>query len=180
MVIVTVSEVPSPEYLVTASGAGVSKSTKLSCLGKRISKWSHYKNRIPWECYIRSKTLVPAGYIKRMNKIWVKQGMRVPQWLTLQFRSIKSKFIQIREREEVMSYISDVLLNETPLQSYTVSIGDNPNVEVEDNEINIKTAHHEVRQEEELGVENKVAHWGHCKCWRNTYCNKKRSAWMWM
>ena len=93
-----------------------------------------------------------------MNKIWVKQGMRVPQWLTLQFRSIKSKFIQIREREEVMSYISDVLLNETPLQSYTVSIGDNPNVEVEDNEINIKTAHHEVRQEEELGVENKVAH----------------------
>ena len=93
-----------------------------------------------------------------MNKIWVKQGMRVPQWLTLQFRSIKSKFIQIREREEVMSYFSDVLLNETPLQSYTVSIGDNPNVEVEDNEINIKTAHHEVRQEEELGVENKVAH----------------------
>ena len=57
-----------------------------------------------------------------------------------------------------MSYISDALLNETPLQSYTVSIGDNPNVEVEDNEINIKTAHHEVRQEEELGVENKVAH----------------------
>ena len=63
-----------------------------------------------------------------------------------------------QEREEVMSYISDALLNETPLQSYTVSIGDNPNVEVEDNEINIKTAHHEVRQEEELGVENKVAH----------------------
>ena len=34
-----------------------------------------------------------------------------------------------------MAYVSDELLNETPLQSCTASIGDMPNVEVEDNEI---------------------------------------------
>ena len=38
------------------------------------------------------------------------------------------------------------------------SIGDMPNDEVEDNEIYIRTAEHEVRQEEELGVENEAAH----------------------
>ena len=46
---VTVSEAPSPECLVTASDAGLSKSPKSSRLGKRNSEWSHNKNKILWE-----------------------------------------------------------------------------------------------------------------------------------
>ena len=55
-----------------------------------------------------------------------------------------------------MAYVSDELLNETPLQSCTASIGDMPNVEVEDNEIIIRTVEHKVRQEEELRMENEA------------------------
>ena len=61
------------------------------------------------------------------------------------------------EREEVMTYVSDELLNETPLQYSTTSIGDTKNVEVEDNEISIRIAEHEVRQGEEVAVENEAA-----------------------
>ena len=61
------------------------------------------------------------------------------------------------EREEVMTYVSDELLNETPLQYSTTSIGDTKNVEVKDNEINIRIAEHEVRQGEEVAVENEAA-----------------------
>ena len=46
-----------------------------------------------------------------------------------------------------MAYVADKLLNETPLQSSTTSIGNTPNVEVENNEINIGIVEHEVRQE---------------------------------
>ena len=56
-----------------------------------------------------------------------------------------------------MTYVSDELLNETPLQYSITSIGDTKNVEVEDNEINIRIAEHEVRQGEEVGVENEAA-----------------------
>ena len=49
-----------------------------------------------------------------------------------------------------MTYVSDELLNETPLQYSITSIGDTKNVEVEDNEINIRIAEHEVRQGEKL------------------------------
>ena len=49
-----------------------------------------------------------------------------------------------------MVYVSDDLLNETPLQGSTANIGGTPKVEVEDNEINIGIAEHDVRQEEEL------------------------------
>ena len=42
----TVSKPPNPEYLVTTSGAGASKSPKSSCLDKRKSKWSYNKNKI--------------------------------------------------------------------------------------------------------------------------------------
>ena len=55
-----------------------------------------------------------------------------------------------------MAYVSDELLNETPLQSCIASIGDMPNVEVEDNEIIIRTVEHKVRQEEELQMENEA------------------------
>ena len=57
-----------------------------------------------------------------------------------------------------MAFLSGVLLNETPLQSSTASIGDTSNVEVEDNEISIRIAEHEVTQEEELEMENEAAH----------------------
>ena len=57
-----------------------------------------------------------------------------------------------------MAFLSGVLLNETPLQSSTASIGDTSNVEVEDNEISIRIAEHEVTQEEEFGMENEAAH----------------------
>ena len=53
-----------------------------------------------------------------------------------------------------MAYVADKLLNETPLQSSTTSIGNTPNVEVENNEINIGIVEHEVRQEEEPRVAN--------------------------
>ena len=53
--------------------------------------------------------------------------------------------------------MSDELLNETPLQYSTSSVVDAQNTEVEDNEINTRIAEHEVRQEEELGMENKAA-----------------------
>ena len=56
-----------------------------------------------------------------------------------------------------MTYVSDELLNETPLQYSTTSIGDTKNVEVKDNEINIRIAEHEVRQGEEVAVENEAA-----------------------
>ena len=80
------------------------------------------------------------------------------QRLALQVRNIKSKNILSKvEREEVMAYVSDELLNETPLQFSTASIDDTQNVEVGDNEINIGIAQHEVREQEELGVENEVA-----------------------
>ena len=52
--------------------------------------------------------------------------------------------------------MSDELLNETPLQ-YSTSSVDAENTEAEDNEINTRIAEHEVRQEEELGMENKAA-----------------------
>ena len=73
------------------------------------------------------------------------------KWLSVQVRNTKCKYNLSRiEREEVITYISDDSLNETLLQISTASIGDTPNVEVGDNEINIGTAEHEVRQEEEL------------------------------
>ena len=61
------------------------------------------------------------------------------------------------ERGEVMAYVSDELLNQAPLQYSTTSIDGTQNAEVEDNEINIGIAQHEVRQEEELVVENEAA-----------------------
>ena len=96
-----------------------------------------------------------------MHQLWVEKGMRElsSQQLAVKVRNIKSKNILSGvERKEVMTYVSDELLNVTPLQSYTDGIGDTPNVEVEDNEIKVRTAGHEVRQEEELGVENEAAH----------------------
>ena len=96
-----------------------------------------------------------------MRQLWVEKGMRElsSQRLAVKVRNIKSKkILPGAEREEVMTYVSDELLNVTPLQSYTDDIGDTPNVEVEDNEIKVRTAGHEVRQEEELGVENEAAH----------------------
>ena len=56
-----------------------------------------------------------------------------------------------------MAYASDELLNETPLQNFTASSSDAPNVDVEDNEINIRIAEHDVKQEEELRLENEAA-----------------------
>ena len=50
-----------------------------------------------------------------------------------------------------MTDVSDNLLNETALQYSTTSIGDMKNVEVEENEINIGIAEHEVTQEKEVG-----------------------------
>ena len=61
------------------------------------------------------------------------------------------------ERQGVMTDVSDNLLNETALQYSTTSIGDMKNVEVEENEINIGIAEHEVTQEKEVGVENGAA-----------------------
>ena len=73
------------------------------------------------------------------------------QRLAAQVRNIKSKNTLSKvEREEVVSYVSDELLNETPLQYSTANIDDTQNVEVEDDEINIGIAQHEVRQEEKL------------------------------
>lgn len=52
--------------------------------------------------------------------------------------------------------MSHYLLNKTPLQSSTARVGDTPNIEVEHNEINNRIAEHEVRTEEEFGVENEA------------------------
>ena len=101
------------------SGAGPSKSPKLNRLGKRKSKWTHNKNKIPWECLIKSITPLPTGYIKRMHQLWVEKRMRelFSQRLAVQVRNIKSKNILSKvEREEVMAYVCDELLNETSLQ----------------------------------------------------------------
>ena len=56
-----------------------------------------------------------------------------------------------------MAYVSDEFLNETPLQYSTASIDDTQNVEVEDNEMNIGIAQHEVRPDDEFWVENEAA-----------------------
>ena len=54
-------------------------------------------------------------------------------------QNINSKNILSRtEIEEVMAYVNGEMLNETPIQSSTASIGDTPNVEVEDHEISIR------------------------------------------
>ena len=101
------------------SGAGASKSPKLNSLGKRKSKWTHNKNKILWECLIKSITPLPTGYIKRMHQLWVGKGMRElsSQRSAVQVRNIKSKNILSKvEREEVMAYECDELLNETSLQ----------------------------------------------------------------
>ena len=48
---------------------------------------------------------------------------------TVQVRNFKNKNILSKvEREEEMAYVSVELLNETPLQNSTASIGDMPNV----------------------------------------------------
>ena len=75
-----------------------------------------------------------------MHQLWIEQGMKgLLEYL-------------------VTAYVSDLLLNETPLQNSTASVGDMPNVKVKDNGINIRIAEHDVKQEEELGVENETAH----------------------
>ena len=85
-----------------------------------------------------------------------KKDRALFQRLAVQIRNIKSKIILCRvEREEVIAYVSNELLNETLLQSFTGSSGDTPNVKVADNEINIGISEHEMRQEE-LEVENEV------------------------
>ena len=55
-----------------------------------------------------------------------------------------------------MAYASDELLTEAPLQSSRASTYDMPNVEVDDNEINIRIAAHDSKQEETLGMENEA------------------------
>ena len=45
-----------------------------------------------------------------------------------------------------MTYVSDELLTETPSQSFRASTYDMPNVEVEDNEINIRIAAYESKR----------------------------------
>ena len=75
-----------------------------------------------------------------MHQLWIEQGMKgLLEYL-------------------VTAYVSDLLLNETPLQNSTASVGDMPNVKVKDSEINIRIVEHDVKQEEELGVENETAH----------------------
>ena len=55
-----------------------------------------------------------------------------------------------------MAYVSDELLTETPLQSSRASAYDIPNVEVDDNEINMRIAAHDSKQEETLRMENEA------------------------
>ena len=156
---VTVSKSPWPECLVTTYGAGVLKSPKSSCSGNRKSKWSHNENKILPECYIRSITQLLRDYIKRTHQLWVEQEIRglSSQRLAVQAWNIKSENIIARvERQEVLPHVSDYLLNKTPLQSSTARIGDTPDIEVEHNEINNRIAEHEVRTEEEVGVENEA------------------------
>ena len=90
-----------------------------------------------------------------MHQLWVEKRMR--ELSSQRFKSGTSKIKTSKvERQEEMAYVSVGLLNETPLQNSTASIGDMPNVEVEENEINIGTVEHEMRQEGELGMENEV------------------------
>ena len=78
------------------------------------------------------------------------------QGSTVQVRSIRSKNILSRvEREQVIA-LSDELLNETLFPTSKASICTTENVEDENNEINIGTAEHEVRQKEELRVQNEA------------------------
>ena len=46
----------------------------------------------------------------------------------------------------MMAYVSHELLNKTPVQSSTASIGDTENVEVEDNETKIEIEENGLRQ----------------------------------
>ena len=97
--------------------------------------------------------------MERIQQLLADKGMRelYSQRLTVQVRNIKSKNILSKvEIEEVMAYVSDELLNETPLQYSTATIGDTQNVEVEDNEINIRIVEHVVRRGEEIRVENEA------------------------
>ena len=90
-----------------------------------------------------------------MHQLWVEKRMR--ELSSQRFKSGTSKIKTSKvERQEEMAYVSVGLLNETPLQNSTASIGDMPNVEVEENEINIGTVEHEMRQEGELGMENEI------------------------
>ena len=73
---VMVSRPPGPESSMTTTGAGASKLPKPSRLGKRKSKWSHNKNKIVWEFYIRTIAPFPTGYMERMHQLWVVKGMR--------------------------------------------------------------------------------------------------------
>ena len=95
---------------MTTSGDEASKSPKLSRLGKRTSKWSHNKNMILWQCYIKSITPVPTGSMKRMHQLWVAKEMRElsSQRLAVQVRNIKRKNVLSRvERKEVMADAPD-------------------------------------------------------------------------
>ena len=96
--------------------------------------------------------------MKSVHQLWVKKRMRELslQGSTVQVRSIRSKNILSRvEREQVIA-LSDELLNETLFPTSKASIGTTENVEDENNEINIGTAEHEVRQKEELRVQNEA------------------------
>ena len=87
---------------VTSSGAGASKSPKTSHLGKIKSKWSHKEIKILWECYIRSITPLPTGYIKKMYQLWVQKRTKElsSQWLAAQVRNIKSQKIYPEQRQK--------------------------------------------------------------------------------
>ena len=74
----------------------------------------------------------------------------------VQVRSIRSKNILSRVEREQLIAVSDELLNETPFPTSKASIGTTENNEDENNAINIGTAEHEVRQKEELRVQNEA------------------------
>ena len=78
------------------------------------------------------------------------------QRLAVQVRSIRSKKTLSRVEIEQVIAVSDELLNETPFPTSKASIGTTENIEDENNEINIGTAEREVRQKEELRVENEA------------------------
>ena len=76
-----------------------------------------------------------------MQQLWVEKiiSKLCFQQLPVQVRNIKSKKILSREeKKQMMAYVSHELLNKTPVQSSTASIGDTENVEVEDNETKIE------------------------------------------
>ena len=73
---VMVSRPPGSECSVTTTGTGASKSPKSSRLGKRKSKWSHKKNKIVWQFYIRIIAPLPTGHMERMHQLWVVKRMR--------------------------------------------------------------------------------------------------------